>query len=134
MTIPLTAYLVVGAILFAIGVYTVIAQRAAVMILMGIEVLLNAIGLNIIAFWRFTAPTDYSAQIFAILTITVGAAERALGLALMLLLSRRRRTVEVDSYAELKRCSCLSPSRPCRFSPPWPLSASVAACLMAAAS
>ena len=59
MIVPLTAYLVVGAILFAIGVYTVIAQRAAVMILMGIEVLLNAIGLNIIAFWRFTASTDY---------------------------------------------------------------------------
>jgi NADH-quinone oxidoreductase subunit K/NAD(P)H-quinone oxidoreductase subunit 4L len=103
MTIPLTAYLVVGAILFAIGVYTVIAQRAAVMILMGIEVLLNAIGLNIIAFWRFTAPNDYSAQIFAILIITVGAVEMAIGLALMLLLYRQRRTVEVDSYADLNR-------------------------------
>jgi NADH-quinone oxidoreductase subunit K/NAD(P)H-quinone oxidoreductase subunit 4L len=103
MTIPLTAYLVVSAILFAIGVYTVIAQRAAVMILMGIEVLLNAIGLNIIAFWRFTAPNDYSAQIFAILIITVGAVEMAIGLALMLLLYRQRRTVEVDSYADLNR-------------------------------
>jgi NADH-quinone oxidoreductase subunit K/NAD(P)H-quinone oxidoreductase subunit 4L len=103
MTVPLTAYLVVGAVLFAIGVYTVIAQRAAVMILMGIEVLLNAIGLNIIAFWRFTAPTDYSAQIFAIVIITIGAVEMAIGLALMLLLYRQRQTVEVDSYAELKR-------------------------------
>lgn len=103
MTIPLTAYLVVGAILFAIGVYTVIAQCAAVMILMGIEVLLNAIGLNIIAFWRFTAPTDYSAQIFAILIITIGAVEMAIGLALVMLLFRQRQTVEVDAYAELKR-------------------------------
>jgi len=100
--VPLTAYLVVGAILFAIGVYTVIAQRAAVMILMGIEVLLNAIGLNIIAFWRFTAPADYSAQIFAILIITIGAVEMAIGLAIVMLLYRQRQTVEVDAYAELK--------------------------------
>lgn len=102
MMVPLTAYLIVGAILFAIGVYTVIAQRAAVMILMGIEVLLNAIGLNIIAFWRFTAPTDYSAQIFAILIITIGAIEMTIGLALVMLLYRQRQTVEVDAYAELK--------------------------------
>ncbi|KIZ44754.1 MULTISPECIES: NADH-quinone oxidoreductase subunit NuoK [Rhodopseudomonas] len=102
MMVPLTAYLVVGAILFAIGVYTVIAQRAAVMILMGIEVLLNAIGLNIIAFWRFTAPADYSAQIFAILIITIGAVEMAIGLAIVMLLYRQRQTVEVDAYAELK--------------------------------
>mgnify|MGYP001390846645 CR=1 FL=1 len=84
MIVPLTAYLVVGAILFAIGVYTVI-------------------GLNIIAFWRFTAPTDYSAQIFAILVITIGAVEMAIGLALVMLLYRQRQTVEVDAYAELKR-------------------------------
>lgn len=103
MMVPLTAYLIVGAVLFAIGVYTVIAQRAAVMILMGIEVLLNAIGLNLIAFWRFTASSDYSAQIFAILIITIGAVEMAIGLALVMLLYRQRQTVEVDAYAELKR-------------------------------
>lgn len=101
--IPLTAYLVVAAILFAIGVYTVTAQRSAVMVLMGIEVLLNAVGLNIIAFWRFTAPTDYSAQIFAILIITVGAVEMAIGLAIAMLLYRQRQTVQVDAYADLKR-------------------------------
>lgn len=103
MIIPLTAFLVVGAVLFAIGVYTVIAQRSAVMVLMGIEVLLNAIGLNIIAFWRFTAPGDYSAQIFAILIVTIGAVEMAVGLAIMMLLYRQRQTVQVDSYTELKR-------------------------------
>jgi NADH-quinone oxidoreductase subunit K/NAD(P)H-quinone oxidoreductase subunit 4L len=103
MMIPLTAYLVVAAILFAIGVYTVIAQRSAVMVLMGIEVLLNAVGLNIVAFWRFTAPTDYSAQIFAILIITIGAVEMAIGLAIAMLLYRQRQTVQVDAYADLKR-------------------------------
>ena len=103
MTIPLTAYLIVGAVLFAIGVYTVVAQRSAVMVLMGIELLLNAIGLNIIAFWRFTAPADYSAQIFAILIVTIGAVEMAIGLAIMMLLYRQRQSVQVDAYVELKR-------------------------------
>ena len=103
MIVPLTAFLIVGALLFAIGVYTVIAQRSAVMVLMGIEVLLNAIGLNIVAFWRFTAPADYSAQIFAILIVTIGAVEMAIGLALMMLLYRQRRSVQVDRYAEMKR-------------------------------
>ena len=103
MTIPLTAYLIVAAILFAISVYTVVAQRSAVMVLMGVELLLNAVGLNIIAFWRFTAPTDYSAQIFAILIVTIGAVEMAIGLAIMMLLYRQRQSVQVDAYVELKR-------------------------------
>lgn len=102
MIIPLTAYLVVGAILFAIGVYTVLAQRSAVMILMGIEVLLNAIGLNLIAFWRFVRPDDYSGQLFTIIIITIGAVEMAIGLAIMMLLYRNRQDVQVDSYEELQ--------------------------------
>ncbi|HJS87105.1 MAG TPA: NADH-quinone oxidoreductase subunit NuoK [Acetobacteraceae bacterium] len=102
MTVPLTAYLVVGALLFAIGVYTVVAQRGAVMVLMGIEVILNAIGLNLIAFWRFVAPADYSAQIFTIFIITIGAVEMAVGLGIMMLLYRQRQSVQVDDYAELR--------------------------------
>ncbi len=102
MVIPLTAYLVVGAILFVIGIYTVLAQRSAVMIFMGIEVLLNAIGLNLIAFWRFVRPDDYSGQIFTIIIITIGAVEMAIGLAIMMLLYRNRQSVQVDSYEELQ--------------------------------
>lgn len=102
MIVPLTAYLVVGAILFAIGVYTVIAQRSAVMVLMGIELLLNAVGLNIVAFWRFVRPDDYSAQIFTIIIITIGAVEMAIGLGIMMLIYRQRRTVQVDEFQELK--------------------------------
>jgi NADH-quinone oxidoreductase subunit K/NAD(P)H-quinone oxidoreductase subunit 4L len=100
--IPLTAFLIVAAILFAIGLYTILAQRTAVMVLMGIECILNAVGLNLIAFWRFTAPGDYSGQIFTIIIITVGAIEMALGLAIMMLLYRNRQTVQVDDYTELK--------------------------------
>ena len=102
MAIPLTAYLIVGALLFALGVYAVLAQRSAVMILMGIELLLNAIGLNLVAFWRFVRPDDYSAQIFTILIVTVGAVEMAVGLGIMMLLYRNRQTVQVDDYQELR--------------------------------
>lgn len=102
MTIPLSAYLIVGAVLFAIGIYTVVAQRSAVMVLMGIELILNATGLNLVAFWRFVRPDDYSAQIFLIIIVTIGAVEMAVGLAIMLLLYRQRRTVQVDSYTELR--------------------------------
>jgi NADH-quinone oxidoreductase subunit K/NAD(P)H-quinone oxidoreductase subunit 4L len=102
IAVPLTAFLVVAALLFAIGVYAILAQRTAVMVLMGIELALNAVGLNLIAFWRFIAPADYSGQIFTIIIITVGAIEMALGLGIMMLLYRRRQTVQVDEYAELK--------------------------------
>lgn len=102
MTVPLTAYLAVAAILFAIGFYTVVAQRSAVMVLMGIELLLNAVGLNIVAFWRFVRPDDYSAQIFTILVITIGAVEMAIGLGIMMMIYRQRRTVQIDKFADLK--------------------------------
>lgn len=102
MTVPLTAYLIVGAVLFAIGVYTVVAQRSAVMVLMGIELLLNAVGLNAVAFWRFVRPGDYSAQIFTILVITIGAVEMAIGLGIMMMIYRQRQTVQVDKFADLK--------------------------------
>ena len=101
MAVPLQAFLAVGAVLFAIGVYAVLAQRTAVMVLMGIEVLLNAVGLNLVAFWRFVAPGDYAGQIFVILVITIGAVEMAIGLGIVLLLYRRRRSVKVDHYQEL---------------------------------
>ncbi len=102
MIIPLSAFLIVAAILFGIGVYTVIAQRSAVMILMGVEVLLNAVGLNIVAFWRFVQPGDYSGQIFLIIIVTLGAVEMGIGLAIMMMLYRTRQTAQVDDFAELK--------------------------------
>lgn len=102
MILPLSAYLIVAAMLFGIGIYTVVAQRSAVMVLMGVELLLNAIGLNLIAFWRYVRPDDYSGQIFTILIVTVGAIEMAVGLAIMMLLYRNRQTQQVDDYQELK--------------------------------
>ena len=72
------------------------------MVLMGIELILNAIGLNIVAFWRYVQPLDYSAQIFTIIIITIGAVEMAIGLGIMMLLYRNRKSVQVDKYEELK--------------------------------
>ena len=103
MTVSLNAYLIISAVLFATGVYAVLAQRSAVMVLMGVELLLNAVGLNIVAFWRFVQPGDYSAQIFLIIIVTIGAVEMAVGLAIMMMLYRNSRTVQVDKYKELKR-------------------------------
>lgn len=102
MAIPLTAFLIVAAILFAIGIYTVLAQRGAIMVLMGIELLLNAVGLNLVAFWRFVRPEDYSAQIFVIIIVTIGAVEMGVGMAIMMLLYRNRQTVQVDEFTALK--------------------------------
>ncbi len=102
MILPLNAYLIISAALFSIGVYAILAQRTAVMVLMGIELILNAIGLNIVAFWRYVQPLDYSAQIFTIIIITIGAVEMAIGLGIMMLLYRNRKSVQVDKYEELK--------------------------------
>ena len=101
-SVPLTAYLVVAALLFGIGAYAIVAQRGAVMVLMGIELVLSAIGLNIIAFWRHVAAHDHAGQVFAIVVITIGAIEMAVGLAIMMLLRRTRGSVQVDAYQELR--------------------------------
>lgn len=98
----LIPYLVVSALLFGIGVAGVLSQRSAVMVLMSVEIILNAAVLNLVAFWRFVRPENYDAQVFAIIAITVGAAEMAAGLALMVLVFRQRGTTNVDAAAELK--------------------------------
>lgn len=101
LTIPLPFFLAVAAVLFAIGIYTVLAQRSAVMILMGIELMFTAIVLNAIAFWRFVTPQDFSTQLFAILVITVSTIEMAVGLAVMMLAYRNKRSVNMDKFEEV---------------------------------
>lgn len=102
IVIPITAFLLVAILLFSIGLYAILAQRTAVMILMGIELLLNAVGLNLVTFWRFVSPGDYSGQIFTILIVTIGAIEMAVGLGIMMLLYRQRQTVQIDKYQTLR--------------------------------
>jgi len=99
----LTPYLVVSALLFGVGIVGVLSQRSAIMVLMSIEILLNAAILNLVAFWRFVRPDNFDAQVFAIIAITIGAIEMAAGLGLMLLVFRQRGSSNIDQIQELKQ-------------------------------
>jgi NADH-quinone oxidoreductase subunit K len=100
--IPLSWWLTVSAALFSLGVYAALSRRNAIGILMGIELVLNAVNLNLVAFWRYIAPANIEGQIFAIIVITVAAAEAAVGLAIVIALFRRRRSAAVEEIDLLK--------------------------------
>ncbi|MCS7285823.1 MAG: NADH-quinone oxidoreductase subunit NuoK [Anaerolineae bacterium] len=93
---PLSWYLLVAAALFCIGLYGVLARRNAIGILMGVELMLNAVNLNLVAFWRYINPSDLSGLVFAIFVIAVAAAEAAVGLAIIISIYRNRDTVNVE--------------------------------------
>jgi NADH-quinone oxidoreductase subunit K len=109
--VPLLAYLLVAAALFCIGVYTVLARRNAVAILMGVELMLNAVNINLVAFWRFLTPAvepanglrvGMAGQAFAAFVFVVAAAEVAVGLALILSMYRNRQTVVAEDVDSLR--------------------------------
>ncbi len=100
--IPLQNFLVLSAILFSLGVYGVLARRNAVLILMSVELMLNAVSINMVAFAVYTSPDLFVGIIFAIFIITVAAAEVGLALAIVLRIFRNRATANVDEVAELK--------------------------------
>jgi NADH:ubiquinone oxidoreductase subunit K len=99
----LVPYLIVGALLFGIGIAGVLSQRSALMVLMSIEIMLNASLLTLIAFWRFVKPVNYDAQVFAIIIFTIAAVEMAAGLGLFLLIFRQRGNANVDELKDLKQ-------------------------------
>jgi NADH:ubiquinone oxidoreductase subunit K len=97
VTVGLEHYLVVGACLFAIGVYLALAKRNAIGILMGIELMLNAVNLTLVAFSRFiVSPRPIDGQVFAVFVITVAAAEAAVALALVVAIYRHRQTIDMN--------------------------------------
>lgn len=98
----LTHFLVLSAVLFAIGVYGVLARRNAILILLSVELMLNAVNINFIAFSRFITPQTMVGQIYTIFAIASGAAEVGIGLAIILLIYRGRETVNVDEVDMLK--------------------------------
>lgn len=102
MTIPLSWYLLVAAALFCLGLYGVLSRRNAIGILMGIELMLNSVNINLVAFWRYLNPGDLTGQIFAIFVFTVAAAEVAVGLALVIAIYRSRDTVIIETIDLLK--------------------------------
>jgi NADH-quinone oxidoreductase subunit K len=91
--IPLSWYLLFAAALFSIGLYGAITRRNALAALMGIELMLNAVVINLVAFWRYLAPAQMNGQVFAVVLLAVAAAETAVGLALIISIYRLRKTV-----------------------------------------
>ncbi|HZO89880.1 MAG TPA: NADH-quinone oxidoreductase subunit NuoK [Chthonomonadaceae bacterium] len=98
----LTHYLVVGALLFAIGAYGVLTRRNAIAVLMGVELMLNAANLNFLAFWRFLHPASMEPQVFVLIGLTVAAADAAVGLAVVLNIYRNFGVIEVERINTLK--------------------------------
>jgi NADH-quinone oxidoreductase subunit K len=93
--------LVVAALLFSIGVYGVLARRNAILVLMSVELMLNGVNLNLIAFNTYLRDTLAGGQVLTLFVITIAAAEIGLGLAIVLLVFRNRQTVDLDQLRDL---------------------------------
>ncbi len=102
MAVGLEHYLFLSTILFAIGLYGALAKRNAIVILMSIEIMLNAVNIAMVAFSRYVVPTLLTGQVFAVFIITVAAAEAAVGLAIIMAIFRRRQTIETDKIDLMK--------------------------------
>ena len=100
--IPLWMFLFVAGALFCIGTFGVFSRRNAVAILMSIELMLNAVNINLIAFWRYVTPSNMSGQAFAAFVFVVAAAEASVGLAIIISIYRNRRSVIVEDVDMLK--------------------------------
>ena len=102
MSLGLEHYLVLSATLFSIGLYGALAKRSAVIILMSIELMLNASNIALVAFSRYITPALLTGQIFTIFSIAVAAAEVTVGLAIIIAIYRRRETIDVSKIDLMK--------------------------------
>ena len=98
----LESYLLVSAALFSIGAFGFLARRNAILMLISIELMLNAVNLSLIAFGAFLPGARGTSAIFAVMVMAVAAAEATVGLALVIAIIRTRQTPEVDEYSDLK--------------------------------
>ena len=96
----LNQFLLLGAVLFCLGVYGVMARKNAVLVLMSIELILNAVNINLIAFGAMHGAV--AGAVFALFVIAIAAAEVGVGLAIVLLIYRNRRSVDLDDVAQMK--------------------------------
>ena len=96
----LNQFLLLSAVLFSCGVYGVLARRNGVLVLMSIELILNAVNINLVAFGAFHG--QVAGQIFALFTVAVAAAEVGVGLAIVLLIYRNSRSIDLDRVASMK--------------------------------
>jgi len=102
MSIALEHYLILATVLFSIGLYGALAKRSAIVILMSIELMLNAVNIAMIAFSRYIVPLMLTGQVFAIFIIVVAAAEAAVGLAIIMAIYRRRETIDTTEINLMK--------------------------------
>jgi NADH-quinone oxidoreductase subunit K len=100
--IPLSWFLILSAALFGIGLFGVLSRKNAIAILLGIELMLNAVNVNLVSFWRYGDTEVMAGQVFAIIVFAVAAAEVAVGLALVISVYRQRKTVIADEVDMMK--------------------------------
>lgn len=100
--VPLPWVLLLAAGLFCIGLFGALTRRNAVGVLLGVELMLNAVNINLVAFWRYIEPQLVAGQVFALFVVVVAAAEAAVGLALVISLYRSRQTINIDEADTLK--------------------------------
>lgn len=101
-TVPLSWILILAAALFCIGLYAILARRTAVAVLMGLVLMLNAVTINLVAFWRYAEPGTVSGQAFALFVYFIAAAETAVGLALVTTLWHSYSSAVLDEADSLK--------------------------------
>jgi NADH:ubiquinone oxidoreductase subunit K len=100
---PLSSYLLLSALLFSIGLAGALSRRSAILVLIGIELMLNAANLNFIAFWRYgPRPEALTGVMFAVFSITVAAAEAAVGLGLILAMYRHSKSTDLDKMTSMR--------------------------------
>ena len=100
--ITLYHYLTVSLLLFGIGLYGILTRRNAIGILMGIELVLNSVNLNLVAFAKYITPQVLTGQVFALFVIAVASGEAVIGLAIVLSVYRSRKTVNIDDINLMK--------------------------------
>lgn len=101
-SIPVSVYLMLALMLFCIGLFGALTKRNTVIVLISIELMLNAVNINLVAFSKYGINPSITGQIFSLFTITIAAAEAAVGLAILIALYRNRRTVQVDEMNTMK--------------------------------
>ncbi|PLR94501.1 NADH-quinone oxidoreductase subunit NuoK [Bacillus sp. T33-2] len=100
--VPVSAYLALALILFCIGLYGALTKRNTVIVLISIELMLNAVNINLVTFSKYGLAPSITGQVFALFGMTVAAAEAAVGLAILIALYRNRKTVNIDDMDQLK--------------------------------
>lgn len=101
-SIPASAFLALALILFCIGLYGALTKRNTVIVLISIELMLNAVNINLVTFSKYGLNPSITGQIFALFAISVAAAEAAVGLAILISLYRTRKTINIDEMNSMK--------------------------------